>query len=270
MNFLKKIKNNIFFFVVIVVFLCGAYFFYKFNSWKEERSFLLNKISVQQKTIEIAENVYRKQSLELKDLNSVFDSIKSENKTYKKNIKNLETEFKKRKEKILSINNVAIKWKKAYEASIKSNQEEIVDPSTKEKRLKVSFKKDFGYLTAKGYTITSPPETWISVEQNRSLQLLVVLTQTEDKAWNATATSSEDNVEIDIKLSSINPYIIRKKWYEKINFDSSLGWNEEFFAYVGTSYRFDFGLELSAGYSGYVDRVAPQLFINYSWRPFEQ
>jgi hypothetical protein len=151
-----------------------------------------------------------------------------------------------------------------------------VDP-TQPGRDRIDFNKDFGMIGVKGYTITNPPEAWVSVKQLRPLKITVAVTQDKDRQWHTYATSSDENTAVDIALSAVNPYILEPKWYEKIQLGLSLAGGSGtggfgFLAGIDATYKikqFDVGpavfVTLGAGTA-----VTPFFGAKFNWRPFER
>lgn len=272
---LAKIKKYMFVGFALAIVVGGIYLYYKKIQYENEIADLYNKIARQSKTIEVQKDVYEKKTLELRNLNDLLDSLKKDNNVDKKTIERLQEEIKKKDLELLAVNRTAIKWKKAYEAEVKANQtnepgENTDDP--KDDRIRVEFEKDFGYVGVKGYTLTNPPIAWLRVQQNRPLFLTMGLTQRPDGGWDTLVSSSEENVQVDVKVSAVNPFILVKKWYEKISVDTGLQvqWNS-MSPYVGLSYPVG-PVSVSGGLWGDTENrdVGWYGTINYSWHPFER
>lgn len=272
---LTKLKKYFFVFLVGCSIIFGLYMYIKNRQYRNEIADLYNKVTRQAETIEVQKNVYEKKSLEVDDLNSILESLKKDNDLDKDTITKLQKELEKRQSELLAANRLALKWKKAYEAEVEANQTEDPgkDPDDPgDDRIKISFEKDFGYIGVNGYTLTNPPIAWISVKQNRPLFLTMALSQNKDGHWSTLVTSSEDNVEVDVEVSAVNPFVLAKKWYEKLSVDTGIKLKTSGLTpKLGISYPFG-PINVSGGLQGdTVDKsVGWYVGLGYLWRPFER
>lgn len=221
-----------------------------------------NSLAERDHTIEVQKGVYDKLAIEKKNLEDLLNGKDAE-------IVELKKELEKKNQELLTATKVAIQWKKAYEALVDATQSEQGN------RTKVEFKKDFGYITAEGYTLTNPAQAFISVKQNRPLKLTVAVTQDETKAWHTYVTSSEENVQADIELSSVNPFMLETKWYEKLSVDAlvavgSGNMGMSGLVGVGASIgvnQFNVGPMFMVHLGASLD---PLVGISFAWRPFQK
>ena len=193
---------------------------------------LQNTIATQSKTIEVKEGLYSKLAVQSKDLSALLDKKDEQ-------IKLLQKDLKKNGEDLLTANSLVLTWKRAYLATVAGHQTDIPPtPGTEGVvRKRVDFEKDFGYIGAFGFTLTDPPEATIQVQQNRPLKLTVTVSQNDKGAWSSRTTSSEENVQVDITLAAVNPYMLEPKWYENIGISAELGAGTGFLAGVGATYK---------------------------------
>jgi hypothetical protein len=270
---LAKLKKFMMTFLVIIIMTMGVVMYMQKRNHDKDVVKLHNKIAMQSKTVEVHKNAYEKATVELDDLESVLRTFEAGKGLDAKTIKDLRKLIKKRNEEILSTNRLALKWKKAYEAEAEANQtEEPTDPDdpTSPTRTKVSFEKDFGYLGVNGYTLTNPAYAWVKINQNRPLLLTMTVTQARDGHWSTYVTSSEDNVAADVKLSAVNPYLFKEKWYEKLSLDFGMDLNPSgIYPYAGLSYPIG-PVYISGGLWGDTPSqdIGYYSTINYSWNPF--
>ena len=270
---LNKLKKFVMTILVIVIMVMGVVMYYKDTSHKKEVTKLYNEIATQAETIEVKEGVYRKQALVISNNRDLLVEIAKESGDRIHSIRSLEKELAKKDEAILSLTRTTAKWKKNYKALVKAKKTEVPkDPEDPDsgKRTKVSFEKDFGYIGVGGYTLTDPAEAYINVKQNRSLRLLLTLSQDKKKRWNASVTSSESNVGIEIDVAAVNPYMFVTKWFEKISVDAGIQYSGGMFPYVGASYSLDNGIYFGSGIWGTTDEVGIYGSVGYSWLPFRR
>lgn len=251
--------------LLLVVVVWGAV-----GKWQTDREMarLRNEVAVRDQTIEVQKGVFTKLTIESDNLRKLLDSKDEQ-------IQGLTDQLKKSKEDLLVANQLVIRWKKAYEGAVDAHQ----DPPDPEQpgRTKVSFQKDWGMIGVKGWTFTNPPEAWVSVTQLRPLKVTVAVSQDKSGAWHTYATSSEENVGIDIALASVNPYLLEPKWYEKIQLGASLAGGSGtggfgFLLGVDATYKvgkFDIGPAVFVSF-GAGTAVTPFFGAKFNWRPFER
>lgn len=228
---------------------------------------LQNAVASRDQTIEVQQGVYDKLALEKKDLEDMLTSQSAE-------VLALKDELKKKKQELLTATQVAINWKKAYEAEVNAHQGEVVNPDGT-KRAKVEFDKDFGYIGITGWTLTNPAQAWVSIKQNRPLKLTVAVTQDSSKVWHTYVTSSEENVQAEIELSSVNPFMLQPKWYEKLSVDAIVAagsGNMGATGLVGAGVsiginQFSVGPMVLVHIGASLD---PLIGVSFAWRPFQK
>jgi hypothetical protein len=229
---------------------------------------LRNKVATHEQTIEVQKGVWSKASLELDSLKKLLDSSK------KDQVK-LKDELNKSKADVLGLTEVSVKLRQDYEALLKAKQTEVPGVDGKPGRTKVEFDREFGPYRISGHTLTNPAEAYLKLAQHRPLRLTLVITQLEDKSWRTYAASSEDDVSIDIKLSAVNPYLLERKWYERIGFNAYLGGGTvaaSAGAILGVGVTVDFskfslGPALWFSTTGLSDRFYG---VSFTYRPFQR
>lgn len=235
---------------------------------------LQNEMAMKDKTIEVQKGLYTKLTIQSEEIKNVLDSKD-------KQVQELLDQIKKQKQDLLSASTVVASWKKAYEGLAKATQTEVPPDPTKpvvagaKPREKVDFHEDFGYIGVDGWTLTNPPQAWVRVKQNRPLKLTLAISQDKDKAWHTYATSSEENVGVDIQVTAVNPFLLQPKWYEKIGvaIDLGMGTNRGglgALAGIGLNYQikqFTIGPHIWLGINDVVDKYYG---ITFEWRPFQR
>ena len=236
----------------------------KKHNYEKQILQLQNQIATSSKTVEDQKVLYEKltvQTGDLKDLLNLKDT----------QIQELNNQINKDKDQLVSVTTAVSAWKKAYEGLANATQSTIpptgVNVATRER---VDFDKNFGYIEASGYTETNPPEAYVKVQQNRPLKFTVAVAQNKDKSWKTYATSSEDNVFVDIQVAGVNPLALEPRWYEKLDLNSQLGVGSGVLAGVGLGIgisRFTVGpnMWITTGTS-----VNKFYGINVTWHPFER
>ncbi len=201
------------------------------NGHKSKIIELQNEVAKRDVTIEVQKDVYTKLALQTNSMKELLDSTDAE-------LLRLNSELRDRKAEVLAAQKLTIKWKKDFEALVVAIQTEQdgVTPDAPTRK-KVSFSKDFGYILAEGYTLTDPPEAFVRVKQNRPLRLSVVMTQDPDRSWRGYATSSEEDMLVEIGVSAVNPQLLDPKWYEKISLHGDIGIGNGVLLGLGASYK---------------------------------
>ncbi len=223
---------------------------------------LQNTVAERDVTVETQKGVFQKLSIQSKSLENMLGQRDEQ-------IKLLKREIEKGGEDVLAANSLVIRWKKAYEATVKAQQTEVPGAQPSDPvRKRVTFEKDFGMIGVSGFTLTDPAEATVTVKQNRPLKVSLVVSQDKDGVWKSRATSSDDNTSIDIALSSVNPWMLEPKWYEKIGVGVELGVGSGFLAGAGAFYRFG---KFDLGPKGWVTVTGPASgFVGAQviWHPF--
>lgn len=254
-----QIPDKILKYLAVAMFVCMlllvAVFAVKRASYESEVTRLQNEVAARDATIETAKQVYSKLALETQNLQGLLSSKDDE-------IKSLMKTIKARDEDLLVANNLVVYWKKKFEATGGGTQTNVGE------RIKVEFSKDFGYIKTTGFTLTDPPEFFVSVEQNRPLKMTLVVGQLNDGSWKADVTSSEENVGVDISVAAVNPRVLAPKWYEGfgVNMDVGVGPGMALVG-IGASYKIS---NFEVGPKVWI--AAPTLDVvygaNITWHPF--
>jgi len=272
---LKKLQKYIVVILVVSIIAMGLTMWVQQRIHRKQIVELHNDIAMSTKTVEIHKNAFEKKSVELENLEDVLKTFEAEGEHDAETIKKLRKQIKKRDEEILVASRVSATWKKAYEAAINAKETTLPgddpdDPT--DDRVRVDFDNDFGYITVEGFTLTNPPHAWVSIKQKRPLLLTLSVTQARDGHWTTYVTSSEDNVDLDVKLSGVNPFIFKERWYEKISLDFGMDIHSVgIIPYVGLSYPVG-PVYLSGGVWADSDTSSLGWYttINYSWSPFSR
>lgn len=272
---LEKLRKFVTTILVLIVIAMGVVMWFQRRSHRSDLVKLHNEIALSTKTVEIHKNAFEKKAAELENFDSVLRTFEASGEHDAETIRRLRKKIEERDEEILATSRVAATWKKAYEAAVDATQSidpggDLDDPS--DDRIRVDFEHDFGYIGVEGFTLTNPPHAWVSVSQNRPLLLTLTVTQAVDGHWTTYVTSSEDNVDLDIRLSGVNPYLFEEKWYEKFSLDFGVDVDSVgIFPYIGVSYPIG-PVYLSGGVwgDGENERLGWYSTISYAWRPFSR
>lgn len=257
--------------VVALGLVLGAGFVLKQRAYEKRILELQNEAAAKDKTIEVQKNLYTKLSLQSNDVKGTLDQKDAQ-------VKELEDQIKKQKQQLLDATSVSVQWKKAYEGLASNATETTVPPGEKpgdKQREKVDFHQDFGYIGVDGWTLTNPAQAWVRVKQNRPLKITLAMSQDSNKAWHTYASSSEDNVGIDIQVTAVNPNVLQPKWYENIGLLTSVGGGTNqmggaFLVGEAITYKFrQFTLGPSI-WLGINNRVDKYYGLVFEWRPFQK
>ncbi len=246
-----------------------GYTAFKKNQLERQIIALQNAAAEKDKTIEVQKGVFEKLTIQVKNAGDLLNGKDQQ-------LTELAAELKKMKEQLLTVNTIAVTWKKAFETTVAGKETKV--PGTKpgeKERTKVEFDKDFGYIGVNGWTLTDPPEAFVHIQNNRPLRLTLAVAQDKDKTWHTYATSSEDNVNVNIKLTGVNPYFLKPKWYEKIGIFTNLGISDStLLTSVGASLPiFQFG-KFDVGpiiWLSLIDTKISKFYgVSLFWHPFRQ
>jgi hypothetical protein len=224
-----------------------------------------NQAALASKTVEDQKGLFERQAQNLKSVQSALDSKDPQ-------IRELEDELKKKGEALDNATTVNISLRKALAGAATATQSKQqpapgVSPSAAD-RLRVDFHKDFGWLVADGYTLTSPAEAFVSISQGHPLKLTVALSQDKQGAMHAYVTSSEADLAADVLVSAFNPSIRDTKWYERIGFGGSLGVGDGLLAGVNVTLDIDRFTVGPAAWIGINSQVSKFYGATLIWRPF--
>lgn len=251
--------------VALLLIVAGAIgFTLVTNGYKNQIRQLQNDVAARDVTIEVSKDVYSRLAVQTVGLQNALDLTAEENDR-------LMTELKAKKAELLTVQTIAVKWKKAYEAEATAHETPVTTPEGVVRR-KIEFSKDFGYIIAEGYTLTDPPFAFVRVRQGHPLRLSVIMTQEPDKSWRGYATSSEENIGVDIEVSAVNPTLLDPKWYEKIGLHADVGVGSGVLVGVGASYKigkFTVGPSVW-GSMGWDVQPKGYLGVTMGWNPFQK
>jgi hypothetical protein len=241
----------------------------KRRRYEDELLQLRNRAASLESTIEIKKGIWAKASLEVDGLKKLLDVAQKHNA-------GLKEELEKSKSEVLGLTQVSVKLRKDYEALLAAKQTEVPGKDGEPGRTKVEFEKEFGPYRVSGHTLTNPGEAQLRLSQHRPLRLSVALAQNPDKSWRTYVASSEDDLQIDVQIAAVNPYLFSRKWYENIELflqgagaSSSAGAGA--IGGIGIGYRigrFSVGPGVWAGFVG--GRTFHAYGVHLGWRPFER
>jgi hypothetical protein len=235
------------------------------SSYKRTIAQLQNDVATRDKTIEVSKGVYERLVLESRNIQGLLDKTDAQ-------VDSLTKELQRRGEELLVAQRLSLSWKQKYEARGSATQTTVPGlpgPSSTPDRTKVAFEKDFGYIGVEGYTLTSPPEFWVSIHNKRPLRLTLTIGRIKDGSWKADVVSSEDNVGVDIVVAAVDTSGVAPAWYSKVGvgFDFGVG-SDKGLGGVGISYRFgtfDVGPKVWVSVGGGVGVVYGASIV---WHPF--
>jgi hypothetical protein len=222
--------------VVILVLAVVAVGFKVGDWWRARQSgseieALKTQLASTTETLEIQKGLYSKKSVAYDDLAKFLTSKEGE-------LDGLVKQLDDTKAKLLTAQQLSLKWKTAYEAILSSHQtEEPLPDGTVRKR--VDFEGRLGPIKATGHTLTDPAETFLKLEQVDPLRLTIVVAQNRDKTWSTYVTSSDENLGVNVDLAGVNPLILSPKWYQRVWLDVGAAALGDPAGYVGLSWRGD-------------------------------
>lgn len=260
-NVLLKVGLAVLSALLLVAVIYGAGVKYKHEKQIET---MANAIAERDKTIEVQKSVYDRLSIQNRDLEKMLVGQGED-------IVNLKKQLDKTKSEILTVNQLVIKWKKAYDDLLDATQHP--DPTDPTREVVEFGPKSLGPVIVKGHTKTNPPEARISLEQARPLALTLVVSQDKDKLWHSTVTTDEDDFSVEIKNASVNPWILEPKWYEGVAISTVVaigkGTNVTGLLGVGVTVpikQFNVGPMAFAHVGSEVD---VGIGLSFAWRPFQ-
>ncbi len=251
--------------MALIALIVGLSIFAYFKQQQYNRQIreLQNVIAVNDQTIEVQKDLYTKRTQELDDVKGLLGKLTEAEKR-------LQAELKKAKAQILSLTETNIKLKKALEASGGGTQAEVPGEAGQPPRLQVNFEHDFGFVAVRGFTLTNPPEYKLSLGNgSRPLKLTTIVSQQPDGTWRTYVQSSDENFDIDIGVSAVNPHITDPKWYERLKVHGDLGVGNGVLGGLGLAYQFG-SVDIGGSVWGVTSGGGSVFYgLNFSWAPFK-
>ena len=255
--------------VVVLALLTGfaVYHTVTRRSYEAQILGLQNDVASRDKTIETKDGVYEKLAIQSKDLQKLVGDKDKE-------LANLKQQLDERGAEILTATKLVVKLKRDLEHAT-ATVPVIVDPAKPNiKKVRLDSEESFGPFWVDGEVNvdcqTDTARVGMRLHQRRPLMFSVVVSQDKDGTWRSSTTSSEPDMDVDIALSAVNPFMLEAKWYEQIGLgvDIGIGTNPGFLVGLGAYYqigRFDVGprawMIVDRGVSAY---FGAQLI----WHPF--
>lgn len=205
----------------------------------DEVSGLSSKLLESEKTIEIQKNTYAVKTNELNDLLSSTKKLASERYQL---IQDLVKQLNASKSEALYLNQLVVKWKKAYEGAVAASQTEVPPVEDgKPVRQRVDFTGTLGtWLNISGHTLTDPPYAYIHASQVRPLRLGIAVVRTKDGKWaTEVITDDRDEVTVEIEMSGIDLGPTKPSFRQRLWFDAGAYFLNGSFGTMGVSYRGD-------------------------------
>lgn len=205
------------------------------GSRDDEVADLSSRLAGSQETLEIREGLYTTQLVEVRDLRTLLDGSRVE-------ISNLKDQLEKSKAELLSTQELAVRWKRAFEGALTVSQSDSGESPTSPGvvRKRVDFTGDLGPIAVTGHTLTDPPEGHVSVRQVRPLLLTVNVAKDRTGRWTSLVTSSEPDMDVSVRLGGVNPGVVRPiPWHQRFWMDVSAGLIGDPSASMGLAYRGD-------------------------------
>lgn|SRR5574337_743844 len=197
---------------------------------------LTTKLAESEKTVELKDGLYATKIVEESNVQNLLDGSRKEVDALKKQLSDSQAQ-------LLTTQQVSLRWKQAYEASLKSQQSDggkgTGPDGQPTERKRVDFVGDLGPIHATGHTLTDPPESYLKLDQIRPLVLTVSVARNKDGQWQSYVTSSEPNIDARVNLAGVDPGVTLPTWRQRIWLDvgaTPLGGPA---ATVGLSYHFD-------------------------------
>lgn len=194
---------------------------------------LTTKLVTSEQTVEVERGLFAKKAAEVTDLKDLLAKMGEENTKLAELVRRGEME-------VLTLNQLVIRWKKAYEGAVAANQTEeppVVpgDPP----RTRVEFTGVLGPFSVSGHTLSNPPEAWLHLSQFRPLRLTVAVTKNRDGTFSSLVTSDDDNIQTEIAVSAVDASVLRPRWRQRIWVEGRVNVLGDRSASVGLSYRMD-------------------------------
>jgi len=264
------------FLLIVVLTLTGAWAVHLYLEGRSQGSQIVSlqeSLVSKDKTIEEQKGVYAKLAADSANISALLDKQDLQ-------IKELQRQVSQSGEKLLAANSVTIGFQRKIDADAKAKQTDIKSsgkladfiPIPAHKRERVDFSRDFGFVGVDGYTITDPAEAHLSLVPGKPLKVSLVISEQRDGSWKTYATSSDNDVSVDIGLSAVNRNVLAPPWYTNLGFRAELG-GGYYGALVGLGVDYTIGqVELGPSAWTTVQSNGAHFFFGADviWRPFER
>ena len=253
---------------------------WQYKSHLAELNKLNNQLALSQQLVKETQTAISSRALEI-------ENLKVQNS-------DLQKVLKKNKEEVFALTDLAIQWKNKYfeikdakqivlneagtqPASLSADCEDCITKT----RIKIEFDQTKEDLRIFGFTLTNPAQAQINLEWLKPLMLQLVLTKSDDgsfKVYLDEKDKKQSSLFVPKELSlRVDPSVISKKWYEKINIMASISlgnsligitsWGGMIMAGAGYAVTdsVSVGLNVSAIYTG---NVYLMYGANVFWTPF--
>jgi len=222
--------------VVGLAIACSAMYDCGKKSASNEIADLSTKLAESEHTIEIGSDTFATTIVE----NSHLKDLLSQTLQAKQNLMKILDETQAQ---LLTTQQVAVKWKNAYEAELSAHQGDGGSGQGSDgqptERKRVDFAGDLGPIHAAGYTLTDPAEAHLKLDQLRPLILSVSVARNRDGKWQSYVTSSEPNMTVDVNLAGVDPGVVAPSWKQRIWAEGGIGFLVGQEAHLGLSYHLD-------------------------------
>lgn len=266
MSLSSKILLVLLFLLTLALSALCINLFLKNRDLKSDSAEIASALADSENTVKISETLFQRKVVELNDVKSLLNSRERDNAQLKELVE-------KQGAEIVSYTEIILKWKKKYEGLLASIQTETPpavpgDPV----RYTVDFSGELGPFTVVGKTITSPPETFLSIYQHRPIKLGVSLLQHNNGKWSAVVSDEGESGEydVDISLSAVNRKYEKQDWRDMLSLNIDAGFLPSSSMGVGVLYgnKAAVGPKCSAFAGG--AGVDWSCGISFMWRPFDK
>ena len=233
---------------LFLLVVSGFYFYQKHVNNGLQKN-LYNKIAKLEGLVKETEDGWSEKGVEL-------ENLKTQNR-------DLQSIISARNEDIVSLNNVALRWKKKF-FKVKNTKQTVVasdgvtiveiPPDCRACldgiRLRVEFEQIKDYLKVSGHTLTNPSYAEINLEWVKDVKFTLILAKDKNKKYRIYLDSADSDI-IPSRLElKIDPSVFDKKWYEKIAVSSQLmAGSNGLFGSFGLTYDFTDNLYAGPGLS---------------------
>lgn len=212
-----------------VLYGCGS------RSRDDQVADLSSRLAQNEHTVQVKDDLYATQLVEMGNLKGLLDTSRSE-------IRALADQLKDSKSELLTSQELAVRWKKAFEGIAVAHQTDSGPSPTAPGvvRKRVDFERDFGPISVTGHTLTDPAEGEVSVRQTRPLLLTVSVARDGSGRWSSLVTSSEPSMEVGVKLGGVDLGVLpSQSWYQRLWLDLGTAELGDPAVSAGLSYRGD-------------------------------
>lgn len=200
--------------MLLVAIGVGSYQIWRAN---KENIKLSNQLAASQKMEQETKSAYSIAAQRVSDLEASSKELQDKIEDRDETVAALATATLKLKDQLFKIKN-------AKQTTVDETGHPTEEQVSCDVRHRVDFEQEKDLWKIKGYCVTSPPESEVSISWLRPLQLAFVMTRKNGQYRLYLDSNSPDVIAVESLALRIDPSVFEKKWYQKLMVSADFGW----------------------------------------------